>query len=63
MTVCEVYTAIRKSNKAKCYIIVYLINNNKLQEAVSRIQRCFKCSEETAAETAHMIKSDLDSKV
>ena len=60
MTVHEVYTAIRRSNEEKCYAIVYLINNNKLPEAVSRIQSCFECNEETAAETAQMIKMDLD---
>lgn len=60
MSTQEVYAAIRKSNEAKCYTIVYFINNNKMQEAVSRIQRCFDCNEETAAEAASMIKMDLD---
>lgn len=60
MTVQEVYTAIRRSNEAKCYTIVYFINNDRMPEAVSLIQSCFKCDEETAAEAAHMIKMDLD---
>ncbi len=60
MTVQEVYMAIRRSNKAKCYTMVYLINNNKMPEAVSRILRCFDCNEETAAEAARMIKMDLE---
>lgn len=60
VTVHEVYTAIRKSNEAKCYTMVYLINNNKFPEAISRIRNCFDCTEETAAEAAHMIKMDLD---
>lgn len=60
MTVQEVYAAIRRSNEEKCYAIVYLINNDKLPEAVSRIQSCYECDEETAAEAAHMIKMDLD---
>ena len=56
----EVYTAIRKSNEEKCYAMVYLINNNKIPEAVSRIKSCFECDEETAIEVALMIKFDLD---
>ena len=60
VTVHEVYMAIRKSSEEKCYTIVYLINNNKIPEAVRRIQSCFDCNEETAAETAHMLKMDLD---
>lgn len=60
MSTQEVYAAIRKSNKAKCYTMVYLINNNKMPEAVTQIRSCYDCNEETAAEAASMIKMDLD---
>lgn len=60
MSVQEVYKAIRKSNEEKCYAIVYLINNNRIPEAVTQIQSCFECNEKTAADAAHMIKIDLD---
>lgn len=62
MSAQEVYKAIHKSNEEECYNIVYLINNNEIEEAASQIQSCFGCDDQTAVEVAHMIKNDLTNK-
>ncbi|MCM1193507.1 MAG: hypothetical protein NC123_16875 [Butyrivibrio sp.] len=59
MTAQEVFTAIGKSCEVECYNIVYLVNNYKMEEAVSEIQRCFDCDKKAAEEVACMIKAKL----
>ncbi len=59
MTASEVYTAIYKSNEDKCYEIVYLINNNKIKEAVHKILSIFDCDESAAEEVAYRFKEKL----
>ncbi len=60
MTTEEVYTAIKKSNDENAYIIVYNINNDKIDEAVGQIQDRYQCDEKTAAGAADLLKVELD---
>jgi len=55
----EVYEAIWKSSDEKCYYIVYLINNNKIEEATCKILDLFDCNEKTAEEVTQMFKDKL----
>ncbi len=56
----EVYKAIRKASDEKCYNIVYLINNNKTEEAISEILDRFDCNKKTAEEVTRMFKIALE---
>ena len=56
MTTEEVYTAIKKSNDENAYIIVYNINNDKIDEAVGQIQDRYQCDEKTAAGAADLLR-------
>lgn len=59
MTADEVYTAIGKSNDEECYKIVYLINNHRIEEAVSKILSCFDCDNKTAEEVSDRFQKRL----